>query len=164
PRPAGSQAPPAGAPPPIEPYHELESVILPPRADGRLGGRFEAIVANRANAPAEVGVSVADDEDDLRFEPDGRIVTFRAVRSAFSPFTTLLRSRASKMTTQVRTPQVPGSGARIPRAAERLVGQTAADQRKDANQKLERALAGAAREHTAADQFAQLVLRIGPGD
>ncbi|MEA2371978.1 MAG: hypothetical protein QOH12_2372 [Solirubrobacteraceae bacterium] len=163
-RASGFQVASAGATVTIEPYHELESVILPSRADGRLGGRFEAIVANRANAPADVGVSVADDEDDLRFESDGRIVTFRAVRSAFSPFTTLLGSRASKMTAQVRTPQTPASGARIPRAAEQLVGRTAADQRKDANQKLEHALAGAAGEQIAADQLAQRVVRIGSGD
>ena len=163
-RSSGLQVASAGATVTIEPYHELESVIVPSRIDGRLGGRFEAIVANRANAPAEVGVSVADDEDDLRFEPDGRIVTFRAVRSAFSPFTTLVRSRASKTAAQVRTPQVPGSGARIPRAAQRLVGEAAAEQRKDANQKLEHALAAAAGEHSTADTLAQRVVRIGPGD
>ncbi|HEU0318698.1 MAG TPA: hypothetical protein VFR49_15285, partial [Solirubrobacteraceae bacterium] len=80
-RSSGQQVAAAGASLTIEPYHELDAAVGPTLADGRLGARYQAVVVNLANAPAEVAVSLVDDEQNLGFEPDGRVVTFPAVRA-----------------------------------------------------------------------------------
>lgn len=69
----------------IEPYWEIDAVVRPRQAGGRLGARFQATVRNCANAPVDVTLKLADDEQLLRFEPGARVVTLGALRLAFLP-------------------------------------------------------------------------------
>jgi hypothetical protein len=59
----------------IEPFHDFVVEPRPERRAGRRRGRFEAVIRNRGNAPVEVAVSVADDEQACRVAVEPELLT-----------------------------------------------------------------------------------------
>jgi len=163
-RSTGQQVAAAGVTLAIEAYHELEAAVSPALGEGRLGARFEAIVTNRANAPAELALTVEDDEQDLGFEPDGRIVTFRAIRASALPFSGALRKRAASLAGRVRAPKLPMQRSPLPRAAGQLVSGTVAQERKRAKEKADERVSKLTGEGSQGPELGPVSMRIAAGD
>jgi hypothetical protein len=71
----------------IEPFQDFVVEPRPERRAGRWRARFEAVVRNRGNAPVEVCVSVADDEQACRMEVDPELLTVDPGAEARASFT-----------------------------------------------------------------------------
>jgi hypothetical protein len=71
----------------IEPFQDFVAEPRPERRAGRWRARFEAVVRNRGNAPVEVCVSVADDEQACRIDVDPELLTVQPGAEARAAFT-----------------------------------------------------------------------------
>jgi hypothetical protein len=71
----------------IEPYQDFVVEPRPERRAGRRRARFEAVVRNRGNAPVEVCVSVADDEQACRVAVEPELLTVQPGSEARARFT-----------------------------------------------------------------------------
>ncbi len=92
----------------IEPYADIDSVVSPHMARGRLGAPFVAAIGNRANATSDVELLLVGEEEGLRFEAGTRRLTWRAIGYALAPFITRARTDASKGATTLLKPP-PGA-------------------------------------------------------
>lgn len=80
----------------VEPYSDIDYVVSPQMARGRLGAPFGVAIGNLANATADIEVFFVGEEEGLRFEAGTRRLTWRALGHALAPFTTRARTDASK--------------------------------------------------------------------
>jgi beta-lactam-binding protein with PASTA domain len=92
----------------IEPYADIDYVVSPQMARGRLGAPYGVAIGNLANAIADVEVFLVGEEEGLRFEAGRRRVTWSAIGHAFAPFIKRARTDASKNAAQLLKPP-PGA-------------------------------------------------------
>lgn len=92
----------------IEPYADIDYVISPHMARGRLGAPFGVAIGNLANAIADVEVLLVSEEEGLRFEAGTRRVTWRAIGHALAPFVARTQADASKGAAKLLKPP-PGT-------------------------------------------------------
>jgi len=88
----------------IEPYSDIDYVVSPQMARGRLGAPFAVALGNLANATADVEVLLVGEEEGLRFEAGHKRVTWRAIGYALAPFIARAQKDASKDATKLLKP------------------------------------------------------------
>ncbi len=110
----------------IEPYADIDYVVSPHMARGRLGAPFVAAIGNRANATADVELLLVGEEEGLRFEAGTRRLTWRAIGLALAPFASRAQADASKSATKQLKPP-PGAKELVPKDATKELSKDAAD-------------------------------------
>ena len=128
----------------IEPYADIDYVVSPHMARGRLGAPFVAAIGNRANATSDVKLLLVGEEEGLRFEAGTRRLTWRAIGLALAPFIGHARADASKGATTLLKPP-PGVKEVAPKEATKELSKGTSQAGKAANAKIGAAGAAATR-------------------
>lgn len=144
----------------IEPYADIDYVVSPQMARGRLGAPYGVAVGNLANATADVEVFLVGEEEGLRFEAGTKRVTWAAIGHALAPFLTRARTDASKDAALLLKPP-PGAKELHQQVAQRELSKDEAEVRKGADTKIHAASDAASRG--AAELPQPVVRRIPAG-
>ena len=142
----------------IEPYADIDYVVSPQMARGRLGAPFGVAVGNLANATADVEVFLVGEEEGLRFEAGTRRVTWGAIGHAVAPFVGRARKDASKDAARLLKPP-PGVKEIHKQVAQQEVSKEEAAARQGVDKKVQAASDAATR---GAAELPQPVVRTIP--
>jgi beta-lactam-binding protein with PASTA domain len=119
----------------IEPYADVDYVVSPHMARGRLGAPFVAAIGNRSNATADVELLLVGEEEGLRFEAGTRRLTWRALGLALAPFIARGQKDAAKSATKQLKPPA-GSKDAVPKEATKAVSKDVSQASKAANARI----------------------------
>jgi beta-lactam-binding protein with PASTA domain len=119
----------------IEPYADVDYVVSPHMARGRLGAPFVAAIGNRANATADVELLLVGEEEGLRFEGGTRRLTWRALGLALAPFIARARKDATKGAAKQLKPP-PGAKEVVPKDAAKELSKGSSQAGKAADAKI----------------------------
>ena len=144
----------------IEPYADVDYVVSPHMARGRLGAPYVAAIGNRANATADVELLLVGEEEGLRFEDGTRRLTWRALGLALAPFIARAQKDAAKGAAKQLKPP-PSAKDVVPKDAAKELSKDASQAGKAANAKIGAAGSAATRGGPELEQPVIRTLPVG---